>query len=86
MMNRVNNSTFAECFHKIFYKYLYDFRNIKVFSDQCSGYFRMYLPKARTFSLGVNGWNPAFKCAIDELNIFECALPPSQVAELAEVK
>ncbi|MGG4212153.1 hypothetical protein [Paenibacillus alvei] len=46
----------------------------------------MYLPKARTFSLGVNGWNPAFKCAIDELNIFECALPPSQVAELAEVK
>ncbi|WP_311082816.1 hypothetical protein [Paenibacillus polymyxa] len=46
----------------------------------------MYLPKARTFSLGVNWWNPAFKCAIDELNIFECALPPSQVAELAEVK
>ncbi|MMZ51392.1 hypothetical protein D1872_131300 [compost metagenome] len=26
MMNRVNNSTFAERFHKIFYKYLYDFR------------------------------------------------------------
>lgn len=46
----------------------------------------MYLPKARTFSFGVNWWNLAFKCAIDELNIFECALPLSQVAELAEVK
>ncbi|MDR6779120.1 MULTISPECIES: hypothetical protein [Paenibacillus] len=46
----------------------------------------MYLPKARTFSFGVNWWDPAFKSAIDELNIFECALTPSQVAELAEVK
>ncbi|WDM24558.1 hypothetical protein [Paenibacillus polymyxa] len=46
----------------------------------------MYLPKARMFSLGVNWWKPAFKCAIDELNVFECALPPLQVAELAEMK
>jgi hypothetical protein len=29
MMNRVNNSTFAERLHKIFYKYLYDFRKHK---------------------------------------------------------
>ncbi|MNW30104.1 Extracellular endo-alpha-(1-_5)-L-arabinanase precursor [compost metagenome] len=51
-----------------------------------SGFPDVFTSKSGTFSLGVNWWDPAFKGSIDELSIFEGALPPVQVAELAKMK
>lgn len=51
-----------------------------------SGFPDVFTSKSGTFSLGVNWWDPAFKGSIDELSIFEGALPPPQVAELAKMK
>lgn len=51
-----------------------------------SGFPDVFTSKAGTFSLGVNWWDLAFKGSMDELSIFEGALPPAQVKELAQMK
>ncbi|WP_399539045.1 LamG-like jellyroll fold domain-containing protein [uncultured Paenibacillus sp.] len=39
--------------------------------------------KEAGFSLGVNWWDAPFKGIMDELRIYEGALSPAQVADLA---
>lgn len=56
MMNRVNNSTFAERFHKIFYKYLYDFRKHKgIFLINVVDIFGCIYPKPERSALELTG-------------------------------
>lgn len=49
-----------------------------------SGFPNHFTSQTGVFSLAVNWWDPPFHGSMDELNIFDGALSPAQVAELAQ--
>ena len=48
-----------------------------------TGFPNVFTTSTGTFSLGVNWWDAPYKGKMDDLRIYEVALTPEQVAELA---